>query len=597
MSRREGCRTAGAQAPRSCAEVRRVRGGKKVNVRHGLAETLEELAAESAEFRRDVVDFCDGLVAHLVLDGGRLVVAHAGLKAEYHGRASGRVRSFALYGDTTGETDEFGLPVRYPWARDYRGAAMVLYGHTPVPEVEWINGTACLDTGCVFGGSLTALRYPEKELVSVPAQQVWYEPLNPLVPQQRPADILDVDDVLTTTGVDTRLRGRITIKPENAAGALEVMSRFAVAPQWLRYLPPTMAPCGADANADVLEHPATAFESYRSAGVTKLICEEKHMGSRSVLLICRDASVARRRFDAPGDLAGMIHTRTGRQFFDDELTGLLVERIAAAVTAIGLWDELSTDWILLDAELLPWSVKAESLVKSHYAAVGAAGSSDLAAQRRVLARAVERGLDVADLNDRVESRTANMAGFTAAYRRYVRPTRGLDGVSVAPFQVLASEGSAHGGRDHEWHLSIADRLCAHDATTFTPTRRVLVDPASTESVAAGVRWWEQLTASGSEGMVVKPWANQAAGRKAQPGIKVRGREYLRMTYGPDYTDATALSRLRERSLGHKRSMALREYALGMEGLARLVDNELLWRVHQAVFGVLALESEPVDPRL
>src|SRR5262249_14121341 len=130
--------------------------------------------------RTRVVAFLDGLVSHFVLDSGRLVVAHAGLREEMHGRASAAVRAFALYGETTGETDEFGLPVRYPWAQDYRGKAAVVYGHTPVPEPVWVNNTICIDTGCVYGGRLTALRYPERELVSVPAGRVYYEPARPL---------------------------------------------------------------------------------------------------------------------------------------------------------------------------------------------------------------------------------------------------------------------------------------------------------------------------------------------------------------------------------------------------------------------------------
>ena len=147
--------------------------GRKVQLKHGIAESLEQLGREPEEFRKQVVEFCRGLISHYVLDGGRLVVAHAGLKEAYQGRASGRVRSFAMYGETTGETDEYGLPVRYPWAEEYRGDAVVLYGHTPVLEPSWVNNTLCLDTGCVFGGELTALRYPERELVSVPAEQVW----------------------------------------------------------------------------------------------------------------------------------------------------------------------------------------------------------------------------------------------------------------------------------------------------------------------------------------------------------------------------------------------------------------------------------------
>jgi protein phosphatase len=171
-----------AGQPREQARTRAA--GSPGPVSHGLETTLAQLAAEPPEFRAEVERFCYDLVSHLVLDDGRLVVAHAGLKQAYHGRASGRVRSFALYGDTTGETDEFGLPVRYPWANDYRGSAMVLYGHTPTPRPEWVNRTMCLDTGCVFGGALTALRYPEKEIVAVPAQRVWYEPVKPFLPEQ-----------------------------------------------------------------------------------------------------------------------------------------------------------------------------------------------------------------------------------------------------------------------------------------------------------------------------------------------------------------------------------------------------------------------------
>ena len=108
--------------------------GRNVRLNHGLPETMEQLAGEPEAFRAEVARFIDGLISHYVLDGGRLVVAHAGLIERYQGRASGRVREFCLYGQTTGETDEYGLPIRYPWAQEYRGRAMVVYGHTPVPQ-------------------------------------------------------------------------------------------------------------------------------------------------------------------------------------------------------------------------------------------------------------------------------------------------------------------------------------------------------------------------------------------------------------------------------------------------------------------------------
>jgi protein phosphatase len=572
--------------------------GRNVRATHGLAESLSQLAAQSDEFRARATTFCDELIAHYVLDGGALVVAHAGLAERYHGRASGRSRGFALYGDTTGETDEFGLPVRYPWANDYRGKAMVLYGHTPVPKAGWVNNTMCLDTGCVFGGELTALRYPEREIVSVPAQQVWYAPVRPLAAPAEPArepDSLDLTDVVGRRVVETAYHGRVTVRAEQAAAALEVMSRFAVDPRWLLYLPPTMAPTATSQREDVLEHPEEAFAGYRSDGVAAVVCEEKHMGSRAVLLVCRDPSAA--RFGVEGD--GAVVTRTGRPFFPADLTGALLARVRDAVDKAGLWAELATDWLLLDAELMPWSAKAQSLIVDQYAAVGAAATSALPAAVRALAAAEGRGVDVTDLLARTGSRAANATAFRAAYRPYCWPTDGLHGVRLAPFQVLASDGNTYHEREHAWHLAVADRLAAADGDLFTTTRRLVVDTTDPDSVADGVRWWTDLTANGGEGMVVKPAANLTRGGRGlvQPGVKVRGKEYLRIIYGPDYTAPEHLGRLRDRNLGGKRSLALREYALGLEALDRVARGEPTWRVHECVFAVLAMESEPVDPRL
>ncbi len=607
----------------------RALGGRDVTVSHGLETTLAELATQPPEFQAEVEVFCRELVSHLVLDDGRLVVAHAGLKESYHNRASGRVRSFALYGDTTGETDEFGLPVRYPWANEYRGRAMVLYGHTPTPRIEWVNNTLCLDTGCVFGGSLSALRYPEKQVVQVPAAREYYAPARPFLAAPggvgammggsgigtRAPDLLDIADVLGKRVVETGYRGTITIPEANGAGALEVMSRFAIDPRLLTYLPPTMCPVPASAKDGYLEHPEEALTGYAADGVTRVICEEKHMGSRGVLLVARDSgadapTVITERFgiDAPG----AVYTRTGRPFFDTAMTRELLGRVAAAFESAGLWDELAVDWVVLDAEVLPWSLKAGPLIREQYASVGAAARGALPPALAALGQACDRGLDVAELTDRTAERFANAEAFAAAYRPYCWEVGGdgdpLAGVQVAVFQLLASGNTTYATRDHGWHLGAADRLVAADPRLFRPTRRLVVDLADDDARAAAVAWWEDLTGAGGEGMVVKPLANlvrrpgrsgnpKKLGDLVQPGLKVRGREYLRLIYGPDYTAPANLERLRTRSLGRKRSLALREYALGLEALDRVARDEPLWRVHEAVFAVLALESEPVDPRL
>ncbi|TQK51328.1 polynucleotide 3'-phosphatase /polynucleotide 5'-hydroxyl-kinase /polynucleotide 2',3'-cyclic phosphate phosphodiesterase [Streptomyces sp. SLBN-118] len=588
--------------------------GRNVQHTHGLAETIEQLEKEDGAFREQVREFIDGLVSHYVLDEGRLVVCHAGLPEKYHGRTSGRVRSHALYGDTTGETDEFGLPVRYPWAEDYRGRAAVVYGHTPVPSTSWINNTICLDTGAVFGGRMTALRWPERELVDVPAEKVWYEPVKPLgteAPGGRDGRPLDLADVQGRRVVETRHMARIGVREENAAAALEVMSRFAVDPRLLTYLPPTMSPTATSKEEGYLEHPAEAFAQYRADGIGTVVCEEKHMGSRAVALVCRDAAAARERFGVGGSShaagsgggpTGALHTRTGRPFFDDpSVTEEILGRLRMAVTEAGLWQELDTDWLLLDAELMPWSLKASGLLRSQYAAVGAASRAVFPGATAALEAAVARGLAVDALLAEQRDRAADAAAFTEAYRRYCWTTEGLDGVRLAPFQILAVQGRSLASVPHDEQLAWLDRLVEHDPTGLLQvTRRLLVETADEASVCAGVDWWLEMTGRGGEGMVVKPLqalARNGKGRLVQPGIKVRGREYLRIIYGPEYTRPENLERLRNRFLNHKRSLALREYALGLEALDRLADGEPLWRVHEAVFAVLALESEPVDPRL
>ncbi|WP_336205813.1 polynucleotide kinase-phosphatase [Nonomuraea sp. LPB2021202275-12-8] len=568
------------------AKLARALNGRKVTVAHGLRESLDQLAAEPPEFVERARAFMDGLISHYVLDGGRLVVAHAGLKESYHGRASGRVRAFALYGDTTGETDEYGLPVRYPWAEEYRGQAMVVYGHTPTTEPEWVNNTICLDTGCVFGGSLTALRYPERELVQVPAEQVWYESVKPLGGPARDPAMLDINDVRGTRHIETRFGGRIKVREENAAAALEIMSRFAVDPRWLVYLPPTMAPPETSALDGYLEHPHEAFEEFAAAGVTEVVCEEKHMGSRAVAVLARTPEAAARRFGVADGGAGAVYTRTGRPFFTD-LTPL-VERLRVACEP--LWEALDSDWVVLDCELLPWSAKAGELIKSQYASVGAAARAALPEAVSALEAAAARGLDVGDLLERTGRRAGNAALFREAYARYCWPVDGLEGVRLAPFQILACEGRATALEPHAWHLST---LALLGSPVITQTRHVFVSLDSERSRAEAVAWWEAMTAGGGEGMVVKPAVH--TGGRVQPGVKVRGREYLRIIYGPDYTES--LDVLRRRFLGKKRSLALREHALGLEALARLAEGEAGWRVHEPVFGVLALESEPVDPRL
>lgn len=586
--------------------------GRDVQITHGLAESVAQLAAEPPEFTKEVAKFVDDLVSHYVFDGGNLVVAHAGMKEEMQGRGSGKVREFALFGETTGETDDYGLPVRYNWASEYRGKAMVVYGHTPIVEPEWLNRTINIDTGCVFGGKLTAFRYPEKELVSVPAQRVYYEPAKPFLPpevlpvtaglsaQQVHDDLLEIEDVLGKRLVQTRLRGNVTIREENAITALEVMSRFAVNPKWLIYLPPTMSPPETSREEGLLEHPNEAFAYYRHEGIPKVVCEEKHMGSRAVVIVCRDEEAAKKHFGIIGEGIGICYTRTGRRFFTDlNLEGEFLARVHSCVSAAHIWDDLQTDWVCLDCELMPWSAKAQELLRQQYAPTGSAARAALSETVTELQRASQHQPEIGVLLERYKSREAMAELYVQAYRQYCWPVQTLNDLKLAPFHLMASEGAVHIDKPHTWHMEIAARLSNGGAGLLISTATLVIDLTDDASQKQGIAWWEEHTGRGGEGMVVKPVEFIARGRHglAQPAVKCRGREYLRIIYGPEYTMDENLQRLRSRALGTKRSLALREFALGIEALERFVRKEPLRRIHECVFGVLALESEPVDPRL
>jgi polynucleotide kinase-phosphatase len=590
-------------------KLKRKLEGRDVTVSHGLDRTLQELEQQTPEFRADVQRFLDGLVSHYVFDEGRLVVAHAGMKAEMQGRGSAKVRDFALFGETTGETDDFGLPVRYNWAAEYRGRASVVYGHTPVPEPEWLNRTINIDTGCVFGGRLTALRWPEKELVSVAALDTYADPGRPFLPtiatpglsaQQANDDLLDIDDVRGKRLITTRLHRSVTIREENAAAALEVMSRFTANPKWLIYLPPTMSPSETTKRDGLLEHPAEAFSYYRTSGAPTAVVEQKHMGSRAILIVCRSKDVARERFGILEDEEGVCYTRTGRRFFEDlALERELLVTVQGALERSEFWDRFETNWVCLDCELMPWSAKALELVRQQYASVGTAARVGLGEAVDALQQAGARGVDVGASLARHKIRRDLAERFAQAYRHYCWPVESLRDIRVAPFHVMATEGAVHTDKDHVWHMTTIRNFADPDDGLLMATPYQIVDLADPASEAAATGWWTELTENGGEGAVVKPLSFVASGSRGllQPAVKCRGREYLRIIYGPEYTLPEHLERLRERGLSGKRSLALREFALGIEGLERFVQREPLRRVHECVFGVLALESEPVDPRL
>ncbi|HVL38240.1 MAG TPA: hypothetical protein VM328_02505, partial [Fimbriimonadaceae bacterium] len=408
-------------------------------------------------------------------------------------------------------------------------------------------------------------------------------------------DVLELNDFIGRRFVETKLRGHVTIREENAIAALETISRFAVNPKWLVYLPPTMSPSETSELEGYLEHPREAFAYFRREGVETVVCEEKHMGSRAVTIVLREPSVAKTRFGIDEESLGIVYTRTGRRFFEDlALERAVLDDVRQALHSSCIWDELQTDWVVLDCELMPWSAKAQELLRRQYAPVATAGQAATSAAVEALGATAPE--DAAEIRTRLLRHRENLIAYRAAYRRYCWDVAGLSDLRLAPFHLLASEGVVHADKNHGWHMETLSRL---KGQVLYATRWREISLLDEEAVSAAIAWWEEMTGAGGEGMVVKPLEFVVRGPKglSQPAIKCRGREYLRIIYGPSYTDPENLMRLRKRGLGIKRSLAAREFALGLEGLERFVAKEPLRRVHECAFGVLAMESEPVDPRL
>ena len=324
------------------------------------------------------------------------------------------------------------------------------------------------------------------------------------------------------------------------------------------------------------------------------------MGSRAVVILCRDEAVSVKRFGVIEEALGVVYTRTGRRFFNEiALEHEFLRRIRDAADRSGIWDDPGTDWMCLDCELMPWSVKAQELLTSQYAPVGASGTHVLLSARTALAEAATRIDSLQELAERTEARLESLAKYREAYRHYCWPVRSIDDLKLAPFHLLATEGSVHTEKQHGWHMEKLAKLCSQDEKLLLATPFRIVDVNDNASCDQATEWWQALTSAGGEGMVVKPLDFISKGRRgyAQPAVKCRGPEYLRIIYGPEYLIPENLERLRSRGLGAKRSLASREFALGVEALDRFVRKEPLRRTHECVFGVLALESEPVDPRL
>lgn len=576
--------------------------GREVKLLHGLDKTVEELSHTSSAFQARLLRFLSGLSPQLLLEDGRLVVAHAGMKEAYAGRVGEKVRSFALFGDTTGELDGYGLPVRQDWAQGYQGRALVAYGHTPTLDVRFVHNTVCLDTGCVFGGMLSALRYPEREVVSVRAARVYFTPKRPLDEGVRPSSPwrLDLEGVQHKRPFLLPTLGRpLVLTPALTQPSLELMSRFCVDPRWLVTLPPTMSPPDWSARSDWLERPEEAFAFYQVQKLEEVLIEEKHWGVRCLMVVCRQPEVACERFGLASPSWGRLYSRLGRPLVAaEEVEQATLRQLSAGLERAGLFELLGSNWVLLDGELVRWERRRELFGGASLSHTLHAGLTGMGRGLELLAQASARGVAVGGVERALWARRQALEALERVMGGQF-PEGQEEQVQVAPFHLLASEGVTHVDKGHVWHLEQVEKLWRAVPELCRPTRwwRVRLDDA--QALAEVTAWWESISACGEGGMVVKPLAFLPEGERGpmQPALKVRGREALRLVCGVEYTLSATLERLKQRPVGARRGQTLREQALSVEAMNRFVAREPLSRVHEVVSALLALKGESLDPHL
>ncbi|WP_079526525.1 AAA family ATPase [Solibacillus isronensis] len=579
--------------------------GKKVSLNHGdeLVEQefteYEKVHGEEAAkaLKERFANMLLKAPSHYILTKNnrtKAVVTHAGIKDHYIGKESKRISDFCRYGDNQ-QTDSSSKPVRGDWFSQHKTSEMIIWGHDVKVQPFKANLTINIDQGVVFGGELTAFQYPEQTFKSVKAFANYagtednpiLEAKNKRFSPPNVAQFINGFAVHTTRGYE------ITIPKENALAAMDTFSHYTLPLEQVIYIPPTMSPTPqTSALPDYLEHPAEAFHYYKKNGIQKMIAQKKHMGSRAVIFIAKNKEVAKELINS--ESLGYITTRTGRAFFEQKEQQQMVEKIHAELIGKNYFEQFNTNFVLMDAEILPWNLKAQSLIDQQYETVAENALMDRYKLIEKL-KATEH-VDVTSWVEEYTDKYKNAARFDAVFRNYCWPTNELSGIQIAPFHILAHSSSANFHQSHSWHMKMNAYL-AENSSLFIATEYRLIESEQDEQEV--INWWKDMTENGHEGIVIKPFDFLAYhnGKLLQPAIKVRGREYLRIIYGMDYTNDVTMKKLKQRNSSRKMKNALLEFKLGMEGISRFVSLESSNRVHECALATLALESDTIDPRL
>lgn len=476
-----------------------------------------------ARFFGDVARHIRSLPSYLWLDGGRLVVSHAGIQEDMIGGSGDYVDDFCVYGQKTLDDE------RLFWMYDYHGSVYNVYGHFSVKEPHWIQKTLCVDNGCVYGGRLTALQWPSQNIVSQPALETWFESsMIELEPKKDWFLKEDVSRFLT----HTMLSRDVQVSKDSIQNAYSSMVGAMSFFPWMVCIPPSMGAADSSYQEGYLEHPASAFEMYRKEGVKEASIQAKYMGSRGITVI--------KRTDEEGVFPkgpGVMLTKSGHPMFSDNqrMDGFIRE-LRRAVTDAGLWD-IFGDYVVFDGELMPWSEKGQRLIQGSFMASYEAYDALQKAVCKEIDVYRERGLNA--FTSPFAERDSDIDAFGKECRKYIDE----DDAYYVPFMIITSERKAYWDVPHAEQLALLDKMVSPLIKPVSHRTCVLEDAQSCQEA---VLFWESLIKDG-EGVVIKAkTVAETIPLKVPPMVKIRGPEYLRLVYGPSYQND--LNELRKRNI-------------------------------------------------
>jgi len=578
--------------------------GQEINLHNGLQPTLDQVAQLPAEEQEQILAFIDQLPFHLLLDEGKLAVAHGGIKANMQGRESADIESFNLYAESGGPSNHWGMEIKPTWALEYEGNATVVHGHLPVKTATWTKQVLNLDTGCVYGGHLSAFRYPEREIVTVKADQEYATFVDTSPPEDglanpeiRPHQSVDFARITGRNLVSTSAQYYISIKDDIAPTVLDHLVQNGTHPGQLVYLPPLLSPTKSSSIPGYLEHPREAFNYYAKKGLSEVIVEEMQGGAKTTILLAKDQQTAYKKLCISDKSLGIAINSLGSYSFQNEAIGnTFIERFHSLVTELGIWETLSTDWICVEGELLPSSNHWQGM-EDHFQRMQAGGSAVFPAGIAALEEAQTQGVDVSDLLNRTLKRQEKNKQFNRQLETEGKAPERLEDYRFVPSFLLASEGDLHFEKQLSWHFEWWKNCQERDAL-FQPSVWQLVSLNAEVEKQAIVSRFETLSDEGKPGMLMRPpqLIIDAGSDLIQPGLKIRGKEYLRLVYGPDYDLPELLEVHRKRRLKEIRQLTVRQLALGYEGLKSFVNHKDVNASYECIFALLCLQCTDVDPR-